>query len=233
MTRKLLWFSAAMATFSLTGNASAAISEEGCAQLRALSSTENHELFFQWKSRLYSFNPDNISTLLKELRARKRGADVRFIYLARSENEGPTLFLIKQSFKTDGKPWDFVRTFNNVRRQILEPKFDIYQRYHKEGIEDEGLTEWFHLGPGLISRRGLMQSRERPRPREFFAFEAGNDELKASLLAAKGIRENGTCVDFLTYISTTVKTMSFEIRDLRRTESGSYLDPVVESVELE
>src|SRR3954471_11515802 len=107
MTRKLLWFSAAMAGLFLTGNASATISEEQCAQLRALSSTENRELFFQWKSKLYSFSPDNISILLKELRARKRGADVRFIYLARSENEGPTLFLIKQSFKTDGKPWDW------------------------------------------------------------------------------------------------------------------------------
>jgi hypothetical protein len=226
MIKNLLSFFIALASIFLSGGASAFVSEQECAQVRTLSSTEDPELFFQWKNRFFPFNQDNVA---KQLPSAKGGADLRIIYLARGADTRPTLFLIKQSFNTDGKPWDFVRTYNNVRRTTLEPKFDIYQKYHQAHVEDEDLTEWFHVGPGLITRRGLMESRESPRPREFFAFDSRNDEMRAYLFMVKGIRDTGTCVDFSTYISASVKSMTFEIRNLRRTEGRDYRDPLVGS----
>jgi hypothetical protein len=154
----------------------------------------------------------------------------RFVYLAFSSDERPTLFLIKQRF-TAGNEENVVGVFNNIRprdlRYPIRPPFVDYQEFHRDQGQIRSWVQWLHVRPGLISNRDLINTMNAPLPRRQFAFkdEQHGDDLKAYLILVSGINPRGSCVDFKPTVSRKTHGIEISITNLRPTETGDPRDP--------
>ena len=228
-----LAFACSLAAF-LPTLSHAGISKSDCENIRALNKQKPYPFYFQSGRDFLPLDKDNEKTFWTEVRNQDPDNDgFTFVYLAKSDDDPrSTLFLIKQRFGTASTS-EAVAIYNNIRKRGQRIPLGEYQDYHGKEGHYRNWVQWLHLGPGWFFNRDFVDSKEAPLPRKFFAIDESQKggEIKTYLIAVRGIHPDGSCVDFSPYVSTSTSRISISIRNLRRTETDDFRDPLTLSAE--
>jgi len=151
----------------------------------------------------------------------KKAVDkVIYVHSRDDQSGAKTVMGVKITFSTQGNYTDqnWIRAQNNFKRGSVKATFQEYQDYHSGSIDLYELKTNFHLPKGAFNTQIPFTTFEPPdRRRQLMLAPNGSNEertYRAYLITLKGVRPQGSCVDFSPYSPSDAKQIKVEIVDL-------------------
>ncbi|MEC5292896.1 hypothetical protein VSX64_20030 [Aurantimonas sp. C2-6-R+9] len=159
-------------------------------------------------------------------------SSVKYIYYIHSRSDGrniPTVIGVKISYSSDEEIdplYQYVDLWDNVREEGFDVEFPLYQGFHLGKARSEELRVNWHFTDRFLSR-SRIRTFEPLRRRQKMAFGASDAKFikhRAYLFTYGGVRADGSCVPFQTFLTDDSKKLSIEVTDLRELDErpGAY-----------